>query len=677
MRNDDASGRFRPEDALRYHSIQAIAGRASEDFALCEISVPDGGSDSYISSIWRVPFDGGGAQPFTSGDGGDNGAAWSSDGARVAFVTSRTGSSQIHLIEMAGGESRKLTDLDHVPGSLKWAPDGGSLLATAQVAVDPECRGERGEPAQEARPQVVWRLPYKMDGSGYILDCEIHLFSIDAQSGEARQLTDGPFDVRSMDTAPDGARIAFVRTRTGREAHLTDLWVMAADGSGARQISCDIASVGALAWSPDGRWIALSGSEEEGASRQRLWIADPETGNVKPLGDESVEVEGGSDLFWSPDSKRVAFIIARESVQGIATVAVEDGSLAIPVTGERHVVAFAALPDRLLFAAASLTEPVELYSCTWDGKEEKRLTDFNAWWRERQAPRAMLRSFDVPKEDDETESIHGWLMLPPGDGKGPFPLFVDVHGGPHAIAYVEYSKSVYRYVLCSRGWAVLALNPVGSSSYGRDFAERLRGRWGDLDLQQQIAVIEQLQREGLADDRLAISGKSYGGFQAAWAITQTDRFKSAVISAPVANIESHFGTSDSGYYVTPFAMLGEPFINPEATRKLSPLVHMHKARTPTLLLQGLDDQRCPAGQSEEIFATLMRSSDVTVEMVLYPGGSHHLLEEGQPSFRVDYVTRLVDWVERWTNREADDREADSDKATDSAAGHPGGEGDDA
>ena len=154
---------------------------------------------------------------------------------------------------------------------------------------------------------------------------------------------------------------------------------------------------------------------------------------------------------------------------------------------------------------------------------------------------------------------------------------------------------------------------------------------------------------------------------AAWAITQTDIFRAAVISAPVSNIESHFGTSDSGYYVTPYSMYGEPFINPEATRKLSPLVHMHKARTPTLLLQGIEDQRCPVGQAEEIFATLMRSSDVPVEMILYPGGDHHMLEEGQPCFRIDYINRLVDWVDRWTNNPTR-REKAKGPATGSAAG---------
>ena len=664
MTSNDMSGRFCPQDIFKYRSIQAINCVKGADVVICEVSVPDADQDANVTTIWLIPLEDGAPEQFTSGDGGDGGAAWSPDPATFAFTTSRTGSVQVHLIQRSGGESRPLTDMDSMPLSVTWSPDGKTLLATAKVAVNPEDRGERGPPARGEEPQVVWRLPYKMDGLGYTLDAEIHLFLIDAATGEARQITDGPFDVRAKTYSPDGGRIAFVRTRTGREAHLTDLWVMNADGSDPRQITHDIASVSAPAWSPEGGLIAFSGSEEEGASRQRLWIANLATDAIEPLGEEAIEVESGSSLFWSEDSTRVVFIVIRQGLQEVAAVTVSDGRCDTLVTGERHVTQLAVLPDRLVYAAASSTAPVELYSCDWSGGSERRLSDLNGWWTNKAPPRTTLRRFEVPDGDGGTEQIDGWLMLPPGEGDGPFPLLVDVHGGPHAVAFLEFTKHPYRHVICAKGWAVLALNPVGSSSYGKAFAERLRGRWGDLDLEQQVTAINQLRDEGVVDDRLAITGKSYGGFQAAWAITQTDMFRSAVISAPVSNIESHFGTSDSGYYVTPYSMYGEPFINPEATRKLSPLVHMHQARTPTLLLQGLEDQRCPVGQAEEIFATLMRSSDIPVEMILYPGGDHHMLEEGQPSFRVDYITRLVDWVTRWTDHASTPADSDDDKGRD-------------
>ncbi|WP_211302354.1 alpha/beta hydrolase family protein [Nannocystis exedens] len=122
----------------------------------------------------------------------------------------------------------------------------------------------------------------------------------------------------------------------------------------------------------------------------------------------------------------------------------------------------------------------------------------------------------------------------------------------------------------------------------------------------------------------------------------------AVVSAPVANILSHFGTSDSGYYVTPYAMAGEVWEAREKYHALSPVEYLEHATTPTLILQGEEDQRCPIGQAEEVFATLIRAGKAPVEFVRYPGGDHHLAEQGPPSHRIDYTRRIVEGVERWS-----------------------------
>jgi dipeptidyl aminopeptidase/acylaminoacyl peptidase len=517
---------------------------------------------------------------------------------------------------------------------------------------------------------VVWRLPYKSDGIGFSLDREIHLFTVDKKTGDLRQLTDGPFDVRSASFSPDGRRIAYARTRTGREAHRTDVWIMNADGSDAHQVSKDVASVQYPTWSPDGRWIAFSGSEEEGDSSSRLWLIDTQDWSVRALGDEGLEVESGDSVHWGEDSRSLIFILVRRGLQEVAQIRVPDGELKTLIGGERHVLKLAVARGALYYACASIGEPAELWLADRDGSHERKLSDLNSWWRERLAPKISLRRFDVPDGNGGTEQIEAWLILP-AEGDGPFPLLLDVHGGPHSVAFLEFRKAAWRHVLASRGWAVLVPHAAGSSSFGVEFRRRVIGRWGELDLPQHLAAIKALQDEGIADERVAIYGKSYGGYLSAWAITQTEMFKAAVVSAPVANIESHFGTSDSGFYVTPFAMFGEPFVNRDLARKLSPLVHMHKARTPTLLLQGKDDQRCPVGQSEEIFATLMRSSDVAVEMVLYPGSDHHLAEEGSPAFRIDYVERLAAWVEEWANQRKGSSMTAPDQSTGSSSGGQG------
>jgi dipeptidyl aminopeptidase/acylaminoacyl peptidase len=213
---------------------------------------------------------------------------------------------------------------------------------------------------------------------------------------------------------------------------------------------------------------------------------------------------------------------------------------------------------------------------------------------------------------------------------------------------VDYASHVYWYELVSRGWAVVAANAVGSSSYGPEFARRVRGRWGELDLPQHLAIIDTLQGEGVADERVACTGKSYGGYLTAWAVGHADRFKAAVVSAPIANVESHAGTSDTGYYVTPYAMGLKMDELRARYHKLSPIDYCHNVSAAVLMLQGGDDQRCPLGQSEEFLANLVCCSDSHTQMVVYPGGSHHMASTGKPSHRVDYHRRLAGWVQRWT-----------------------------
>ena len=164
-----------------------------------------------------------------------------------------------------------------------------------------------------------------------------------------------------------------------------------------------------------------------------------------------------------------------------------------------------------------------------------------------------IRSFEVPDGNGGSEEIEGWLIRAK-DSRGPAPLLNDAHGGPAAYALMDFDTNVFWQALCSQGWSVLALNPVGSASYGAEFCGRLAGHWGEMDLPQHEAAIRALKAEGVCDDRVAISGKSYGGYLSAYAIGQTHLFKAAVVMAPVGNIETHYGTSDGGYYADPLYM---------------------------------------------------------------------------------------------------------------------------
>jgi dipeptidyl aminopeptidase/acylaminoacyl peptidase len=248
------------------------------------------------------------------------------------------------------------------------------------------------------------------------------------------------------------------------------------------------------------------------------------------------------------------------------------------------------------------------------------------------------------------------------------PLLNDVHGGPAAYALLDYDTNVYWQSLCSRGWAVLLLNAAGSSSFGREFCERLAGNWGRYDLPQHLEAVRQLQHEGVCDDRVAIAGKSYGGYFTSWAIGHCDSFRAAVVMAPVGNIETHYGTSDGGYYADPLYVDAAPQFDRKRARELSPLQYIEGAATPTLFMQGKDDERCPKCQSEELFVSLYRAGQTEAELILYPGEDHHFLGEGKPSNRADAAHRIIDWVTRHAGQPVQREEHAIEKQYENAPG---------
>src|SRR5205807_7657332 len=204
-----------------------------------------------------------------------------------------------------------------------------------------------------------------------------------------------------------------------------------------------------------------------------------------------------------------------------------------------------------------------------DGSGERRLTHLNKEVLAQLGPaHGERRTFTSPYGG----TLEGWLFLP-SERRGASPLLVDIHGGPASFSGNLFSLSYfYRYVLASRGWAVLTLNPTGSGSYGREFAHGIRAKRGERDRGEPLAVVDQLVAEGVADpDRLAVAGYSYGGFRTSWTIGHTERVKAAVVGAPVTNQESFFGTSDIGMWFAPWEMGARLTDDRETFRRLSPI----------------------------------------------------------------------------------------------------------
>ncbi|MDB5886985.1 MAG: peptidase [Polaromonas sp.] len=642
---------FTVQDLYLHQRISELHCVPGLDMAVAAVQSVEQSGNNYLSCLWTFPADGNAPRQLTYGPGLDQAPRWSPRGNQLAFLSNRAGGAQqLYVMPLDGGEARQIGPSNQTVSQLCWMPDGQSLLATASVTVDPNLRGQRGEvqPQVSGPAEVCWRLPYKSDGVGYLLQREFHLFRA-GLDGSTQQLTNGAFDVMGFEASPDGRQIAYSRTREGRYAHCSDLWMCDGEGENHRRLTFDLATVNQPVWSPDGRWIAFAGAKTEGDGQTSLYLFETSSGKVSPMGPYDLEVADPQSLHWSPDGSELLLARAWHGRHHVVAVSLANGQLTTRIAGDRQFGAFGWNHTHFFFAADTPVLPSEMFVCDSDGHNERQVSLLNAWWKERKPLQLESRQFTVPDAKGGHETIEGWLLRAQ-DAQGPLPLLCDVHGGPASYALIDYETTVYRQSLCADGWAVLMLNAVGSSSFGREFCERLSGHWGEFDLPQHLAAVKQLQAEGICDERIAIAGKSYGGFFTSWAIGHTDTFRAAVVMAPVGNIETHYGTSDGGYYADPLYVGSAPRFDRQRAREMSPLQYVEKATTPTLFMQGKEDERCPKCQTEELFVSLYRAGETPAEMVLYPGETHGFLGSGKPSCREDASSRIKEWIGRYTGQ---------------------------
>jgi dipeptidyl aminopeptidase/acylaminoacyl peptidase len=247
----------------------------------------------------------------------------------------------------------------------------------------------------------------------------------------------------------------------------------------------------------------------------------------------------------------------------------------------------------------------------------------------------------------EGGQIDVWIASPPGAGGKPLPAVVDVHGGPlGAWAPAPHLEVI---LLTARGYRVILPNIRGSATYGRDWIRPQLGDWGGVDAADVHAAVDHVVGFGLADPkRLGVMGLSYGGFMVNWLVGTTDRFTAAVSENGVTNQITAWAGSDSGPEYDRAALMGDVF-SAEGIDKLwrqSPLRNVANVRTPLLMLQAEDDRRCPPGDNEQFFVAL-RQLGRTVEYVLYPDESHVYAAAGRPDRRIDRMTRILDWFDRY------------------------------
>jgi dipeptidyl aminopeptidase/acylaminoacyl peptidase len=601
-------------------------------------------------------------RPFTAGLKQDTQPRWSPDGQTLAFVSNRSGSKQIWLIDARGGEPWQLTR--HAADVLDpvWSPDGGRLAFVADGAAARRELVVPDETDDRRRIIRVGEYRHRADGRGYFGTYRRHIWLVDAATGATFQLTDGSADDGSPTWSPSGEEIAFVSDRSpardwhwgGESIHVVNV----ATGE-VRRLTAENGRAAHPSWSPDGRFIAYPGSthpDEASAFTTRLWLVDEATGEAKSLTDDLDQSVGQrpsgyltpSPPVWTPDGKALLYLIGDGPSTHVWRVDLTDGRRTRLTCGRCSIQTIAATRDatRLALLVADAVTPSEVWVSGRGVDDERGARPVTAMNRDLLAWLDLTPPRDVQIVRSDGTVVDGWLLGPPGKASGPYPLILSVHGGPHNY----FGDTFYfdHHLYAAQGYVVLYLNPRGSGGKTEAFAQAIIRDWGGEDFQDLMAMLDHVVERGdppIDPRRLGITGGSYGGFMTCWAITQTDRFATAVAGAPVTNLLSSFGTGDLGATWGVHEQGGEPTERIEWYLSRSPVMQVGRVSTPLLLYHGDADLTVPISQAEELFTALLRRGK-SVELIRIPGESHGALS-GTPAHRLSVRQAILEWFGKY------------------------------
>ncbi|HRE51278.1 MAG TPA: S9 family peptidase [Flavitalea sp.] len=632
-------------------SLPALSPDGSKIVAV--ITETDIAANAYIDRLALISVETGKMDILTEGGS----PTWSPDGKKIAYERGEIDHSAIYILDVETLDKRFLAPVyssEYFMGHLTeknfaWSPDGKYIAYCGALPV-----GQDNKPPGNV--QVIKRLAYKTKGGRgrevFADEYLTHIWCVPATGGDPFLITSGNYNEHSLSWSPDGRHIAFIsnRTKDPDGIHNTELWSVNVQTKEIKQLTRAAGTRSCPRWSPDGRYIAYLGTNSAVTTTDSV-ADDTHAYVVNPDGNDLRCISGSLDrrvenIQWAPDGSRLFFTAGDAGSTQLYSVSAE-GDIQTEIAGKFTVREYAIshTGKEIALVRTGITEPPELYlySLT-QGAQPLQLTGINAFVGEERIV-ADAETFWFTSVDQV--NVQGWLMKPVGYEEGAkFPLALVIHGGPHNMFGYDFEERMQ--LLASHGFGVVFINPRGSHGYGQTFSRGCVLNWGGTDYKDLMAGVDHViaQHSWIDADRLVVTGQSYGGFMSNWIITQTDRFKAAVVDGGLSNLVSFAGTS-LYYSLIEAEFNGKPWENYPLLWQWSPLRNAKNVVTPTLFLHGDKDNEVPVSQAEEMFYAL-KSKGVETVFVRYFGEGHGWRPNLLPENRQDVLERTIDWFKTHT-----------------------------
>lgn len=569
------------------------------------------------------------------------------------FLSKETSGSQYQVfrIRLSGGTAQKVTDSKHSVESMVVVQGTNELLFKTRET------SEVPKKTYEKFPTVrhVYRIKHKEDGFGFLpTDGKYELYKFDGDTNKTSLLYSSPVDFQLSDVSHNSALVALSMPNKpdddldfGQGIYILDLETKQMSSATSEHPDWSFSSA---KFSPDDTKLLLVGhSNEYLANTQNHvygWgIKTKEFTDYMQELDEEVDDffaadftqnQSDDDIFWVDDNQ----FVFRTSYHGRSKLFLYRNNHVKEFFNEcERVTDWSLDKDHLVVTYTTGNHPIELATINFDGNQDDLFNPNQQFDSQHQY--ASLDRF-VYKASDGLP-IEGWVMEPVKQNRTN-PVVLYVHGGPH-FAYGE-SFFFEMQVHAAAGYGVVLINPRGSTSYGQDFCLKSVGHYGQKDYTDLMEGMDFVLANHPEFDkhRQYIAGGSYGGFMTTWTVGHNNRFAAAVAQRPVTDWISFAGTSDIGYMFVPQEMQTNRY-DVEKLWRFSPMAYAEHVQTPTLIMQGEWDTRCPIGQGEEFFSALVENG-TEAEMSRYPQSWHGVSRNGLPNLRVERIKETRSWWDK-------------------------------
>jgi dipeptidyl aminopeptidase/acylaminoacyl peptidase len=588
---------------------------------------PDGRRVAWVqdaADIFVASLDSGRPEPLRIADGRD--IAWSPDSRTLAFLSA----SELYTLDADGGVPRRLAELTGYAAAPRWSPDG-RMIAVLFTKDAPRAAGPLQPVAQTG---VIGERIFNQ-----------RIATVDLGTGAVRQVSPPDLYVYEYDWSPDGRAFAATAAPGPGDNNwfIAKMYTIDAGTGKAREIVKPARQIAAPRWSPDGTRIAyISGlMSDEGSTGGDVFVVPAEGGKPRDVTPDLYA--SASAIDWL-DKGRILFSEQVDGDSGFATLDLASGRVKTLWKGAGSVQRGGWVPD-LSLARDGRTSAVIRQS--FDAPPEVWAGPIGDW---RQISRA---NRDVRPAWGDAQSIHwpsggrsvqGWLLYPRGyDHARRWPLVVMPHGGPAAMERSHWPGATLGGMLAASGYFVLYPNPRGSFGFGEEFTQDNVRSFGYADFRDILAGVDHVVWTLPVDNnRVGITGWSYGGYMTMWAVTQTQRFRAAVAGAGVSDFQSYYGENQIDQWMIPF-FGASVYDDPAVYWRSSPITFIKNVKTPTLVLVGERDAECPAPQSWEFWHAL-KTLGVETQLVVYPNEGHAITDA---EHQRDIVQRSVAWFDKY------------------------------